>query len=209
MIAIIDYGAGNLRSIARAIEAAGESTIVTSDPEQIYAADGVIFPGVGAAGHAMRKLAEAGMIAPINEVVERGTPFLGVCLGMQLLFDQQEENNTRGLGLLRGRVRSIHNAEKVPHMGWSQSVIRKPLPGLEPGTARYFYFVHSYVVQPDDPDDIAAVTAYGETFPSIVAHDNIWGTQFHPEKSGEHGLELVKSWVDSVRTAREAKAGAR
>jgi glutamine amidotransferase len=209
MIAIIDYGAGNLRSIARAIEAAGESTIVTSDPEQIYAADGVVFPGVGAAGHAMRKLTEAGMIEPISEVVDRGTPFLGVCLGMQLLFEDQEENGTRGLGLLKGRVQSIQGAEKVPHMGWSQSVIRKPLPGLEPGTSHFFYFVHSYVVRPDDPDDVAAETTYGDTFPSIVARDNIWGTQFHPEKSSEHGLAFVKSWVDSVRAAREAKAAAR
>jgi glutamine amidotransferase len=206
MIAIIDYGAGNLRSIARAIEAAGESTIVTSDPEQIYAADGVVFPGVGAAGHAMRKLAEAGMIEPINEVVRRGTPFLGVCLGMQLLFEEQEENNTRGLGLLKGHVRTIRSAEKVPHMGWSQSVIRKPLPGLEPGTSHFFYFVHSYVVQPNNPDDIAAVTTYGETFPSIVTHGNIWGTQFHPEKSSDDGLAFVRSWVDSVRAAKAAGA---
>ena len=208
MIAIIDYGAGNLRSIARAIEAAGESTIVTADPEQIAAADGVVFPGVGAAGHAMRMLDEAGMIEPINEVVSRGTPFLGVCLGMQLLFEEQEENDTRGLGLLKGHVRSIHGGEKVPHMGWSRSVIRHPLPGLEPGDAHYFYFVHSYVVQPDDPADIAAVTTYGETFPSIVARGNIWGTQFHPEKSGEHGLAFVKSWVDAVKAARAAEAPA-
>ncbi len=205
MIAIIDYGAGNLRSIARAIEAAGESTIVTSDPEQIRAADGVVFPGVGAAGHAMRKLADAGMIEPINEVVQRGTPFLGVCLGMQLLFEEQEENDTRGLGLLKGQVRTIRDAVKIPHIGWSQSVIKEALPGLDPGTSHYFYFVHSYVVEPDDPGDIAAFTSYGETFPSIVAHDNIWGTQFHPEKSGDHGLAFVKSWVEAVRAAKAAR----
>jgi len=209
MIAIIDYGAGNLRSIARAIENAGETTVITSDPEQIAAADGVVFPGVGAAGHAMRKLDEAGMIGPINDVVSRGTPFLGVCLGMQLLFEEQEENDTRGLGLLKGRVRTIRSAEKVPHMGWSQSVIQHSLPGLEPGDAHYFYFVHSYVVEPDDPADIAAVTTYGETFPSIVARGNIWGTQFHPEKSGEHGLAFVKSWVDAVKAARTAEAAPR
>jgi len=201
MIAIIDYEAGNVRSIARAIEAAGEPTIITADPTEILRADGVCFPGDGAAGHAMRTLERTGLIDPIHEVVDRGTPFLGVCLGMQLLFGLQEENDTEGLGLLDGAVRQIKGAEKLPHIGWSETVFVRPLLDIPVGTANYFYFVHSFVVQPADPHDIVGITQYGEPFASIVAHDNIWGTQFHPEKSGTDGLALVDSWVKFVRSS--------
>ena len=209
MIAIIDYGAGNLRSIGRALQAAGEETVITADPEVIRAADGVVLPGVGAAGHAMDRLDEKQLVPIIHEVVERGTPFLGVCLGMQLLFEHQEEGNANGLGLMKGSVRTIRNAEKIPHIGWNQSTVRKPLPGLEPGDAHYYYFVHSFVAEPDDPADVAATSEYGEQFPSVVVRDNVWGTQFHPEKSSEDGLALIKSWVETVRTSSRQGAGTR
>ena len=208
MIAIIDYEAGNLRSIARAIEAAGETSIITADPAVVLKADAVCFPGDGAAGHAMRTLGNSGLIEPIHEVVRRGVPFLGVCLGMQLLFGYQEENDTHGLGLLEGEVRMIRGAEKLPHIGWSEAVIQRPLPGLNTGDASYFYFVHSYIAKPAHEEDIVGVTVYGEPFASIVARDNVWGTQFHPEKSGEHGLALVNSWVDFVRATKLTGAAA-
>jgi len=206
MIAIIDYGAGNLRSIGRALQAAGEETVITADPDVIRAADGVVLPGVGAAGHAMDRLEEKNLVPVIHEVVDRGTPFLGVCLGMQLLFGHQEEGDANGLGLLKGSVRTIQQAEKVPHIGWNQSTVRQPLPGLEPGDAHYYYFVHSYIVEPDDPADVAATSEYGEQFPSVVVRDNVWGTQFHPEKSSDDGLALIKSWVETVRTSVQSGA---
>jgi glutamine amidotransferase len=206
MIAIIDYGAGNLRSISRAIEAAGETTVITGDPSDLLDADAVVLPGVGAAGYAMRQLEAQGLIPVIHEIVERGTPFLGVCLGMQLLFQDQEEGDVQGLGLMKGRVRAMTSGEKVPHMGWNRSVVTKPLPGLQPGDDHYFYFVHSYIAEPADPADIAAVTQYGEEFASVVVHDNVWGTQFHPEKSSKDGLALVASWVESVRLSKTVQA---
>ena len=206
MIAIIDYEAGNLRSISRAIDAAGETSIITADPAEILAADAVCFPGDGAAGYAMRALERAGLIDPIHEVVQRGTPFLGVCLGMQLLFGYQEENDTYGLGLLEGEVRLMRNVEKLPHIGWSETVFQRPLPGFAAGTADYFYFVHSYAAKPANSEDVVGVTTYGEPYASVVARDNIWGTQFHPEKSGVRGLALVNSWVDFVRASRLTEA---
>jgi glutamine amidotransferase len=199
MIAIIDYGAGNLRSIARAIDATGEQTVITNDPEVLRTADAVVFPGDGAAGFAMRQLDELNLLPAIHDVVEAGTPFLGVCLGMQLLFERHDEGDVAGLGLLKGRVRAIRNAQTVPHIGWNKSTVTKPLPGLQPGDSHYFYFLHSFVADPDDATDIAATCLHGESFPSVVARDNVWGTQFHPEKSSRDGLALVASWIESVR----------
>jgi glutamine amidotransferase len=206
MIAIIDYEAGNLRSIARAIEAAGERSIITADPAVVRSADAVCFPGDGAAGHAMRTLERSGLVDAIHEVVDRGVPFLGVCLGMQLLFGAQEENNTHGLGLLQGEVRMIRGAEKLPHIGWSETIYQRALPGHEPGDAEFYYFVHSYVAVPANPEDVVGVTIYGEPFASIVACDNVWGTQFHPEKSGVRGLALVNAWIEYVKAAQSAEA---
>jgi glutamine amidotransferase len=209
MIAIIDYEAGNLRSIARAIEAAGETAVITADPAVVRAADAVCFPGDGAAGHAMRILERTGLAEAIHDVVSRGVPFLGVCLGMQLLFGYQEENETRGLGLLEGEVRKIEGAAKLPHIGWSETVIQRPLASLKPGDSDYYYFVHSYVAKPANDQDIVGVTIYGQPFASIVARDNVWGTQFHPEKSGVRGLALVNAWVEFVRAGKPAEAVAR
>jgi imidazole glycerol-phosphate synthase subunit HisH len=199
-IAVIDYGAGNLRSIRRALEAAGADVTVSSDAGHVRRADAVVFPGVGAAGAAMDRLNQLGLVDTISEVVADDRPFLGVCLGMQLLFEHQEEGDTRGLGLLAGRVRSLSPAVKVPQIGWNRVRWIQEAAGSDPAAADDFYFVHSYIVEPDDPADVVAVTRYGEVFPSIVRHGHVWGTQFHPEKSGPAGLRLIASWVDGVRT---------
>lgn len=198
-IAVIDYGAGNLRSIRRALEAAGAQVTVTAEADAVRAADAVVFPGVGAAGAAMQRLRDLSLIAPIRDVVAQERPFLGICLGMQLLFDEQEEGSTRGLGLLKGRVRSLPNDVKVPQIGWNRTLWVQDGAGSRAGDSGDFYFVHSYVAEPQDPDDIVAVARYGEVFPSIVRHGHIWGTQFHPEKSGTAGLRMVAGWVDEVR----------
>ncbi len=200
-IAVLDYGAGNLRSIRRALEAAGAEVTVTSEPDTVRRADAVVFPGVGAAGAAMDRLHELGLVAAIGEVVDAGRPFMGICLGMQLLFDHQEEGNTRGLGLLRGRVRSLGPNVRVPQIGWNQARWLQDAAGYQAAQEEDFYFVHSFIVEPDDVGDVVAITRYGEIFPSVVRHNQVWGTQFHPEKSGPAGLRLIAGWVDDVRVS--------
>lgn len=198
MIAIVDYGAGNLRSIRRALEAAGAETTITDDPAVVAASDAVVFPGVGNAGHAMAKLDAMNLTPVIKDAVRQGKPFLGICLGMQLLFEDQEEGDTQGLGVLQGRVRSVSGNVKIPHIGWNRSRVVNAGPSGAAGEDRYYYFVHSFVVEPTDPSDIASEAEYGERFPSVVVRNNVWGTQFHPEKSGEDGLELVRRFVETA-----------
>jgi glutamine amidotransferase len=201
MIAIVDYGAGNLRSIRRALEAAGAETVITSDLHEVRRSDAAVLPGVGNASHCMRRILDLGLADAVYDVVSDGKPFFGICVGMQLLFEHQEEGDSVGLGLLKGRVRSLQGPVKVPHIGWSKSRIIQEGPiGVE-GDSRFYYFVHSYVTEPENPGDVIAVATYGEAFPSIVAHDNIWGTQFHPEKSGEDGLALVAAFVNKLAPA--------
>jgi len=202
MIAIIDYGAGNLRSIERALVHHGASTVITSDPDQIAKADGLVFPGVGNARAAMDRLRASGIADAITSSVNQGKPILGVCLGMQLLFGEQEEGPTTGLGLLKGRGVALPVTRKTPHMGWNTVNFQQHnvLSHLDAGE---YYFVHSYIVEPDDAGDIAGITSYGVTFPSIVSRDHIWGTQFHPEKSGDLGIALVGEWLETV-TRRQA-----
>ncbi len=201
LIAIIDYGAGNLRSIQRALEAAGARVTITSEPSQIVAADGVVFPGVGNAGAAMERLRAMNIPPAIEQAVHDRKPFLGICLGMQLMFEYQEEGETQGLGLLPGSVRTLAPQVKSPQIGWNRvRFVRAGALGTG-GEEDDFYFVHSYIVDPENPDDIVATTEYGEVFPVIVARDNIMGTQFHPEKSGTAGLDLVASFVEQVRSA--------
>lgn len=194
MIAIVDYGAGNLRSIQRAIESAGAETTITGDPDAVRRADRVVLPGVGNAAAAMNRLRESGLAEAVTESAHAGRPVVGVCLGMQLLFGHQEEGPTTGLRLLEGQAKSLPHDRKVPQMGWNRAEFRPgtPMDHMKPS---YFYFVHSYIVQPADDADIAADTDYGVRFPSVVARDNVWGFQFHPEKSGNDGLALVKTWV--------------
>jgi len=203
MIAIIDYGAGNLRSIRRALEAGGAEVEITSDQPAVRAAERVVLPGVGHAGAAMERLQASGLDVAIQDVAAAGKPLLGICLGMQLLFDYQEEGDTHGLNLLGGAVASLPPTRKVPHLGWNKV---DPAPGSPIGPSDYFYFVHSYIIRPERPSDVAATTNYGITFPSVVIRDNIWGTQFHPEKSGESGLALVRAWLadDAAQSADAA-----
>lgn len=195
MIAIIDYGAGNLRSISRALESQGAKPAITSDPDEIRAAERVVLPGVGNAKAAMDQLHAQGIDAVVNDVVAEGKPLLGVCLGMQLLFGEQEEGPTIGLGLIPGSARLLPVNHKIPHMGWNTVTFRDGTPLSRLGSLDC-YFVHSYGVVPDNDADIAATTDYGITFPSVIFHDHIWGTQFHPEKSGDAGLSLLKAWLD-------------
>lgn len=196
MIAIIDYGAGNLRSIQRALESHGAEVEITSAPERILTADRVVLPGVGNAKAAMEQLTSTGIADGVTEVAHKGTPLLGVCLGMQLLFGDQEEGPTTGLGLLNGSAVKLGDGVKIPHMGWN-TVRFTEHAALANQPEAYFYFVHSYIVQPTNRHDIAGVTDYGQPFASVVVHENIWGTQFHPEKSHRAGLDLLGAWLRS------------
>lgn len=195
MIAVVDYGAGNLRSITRALEVNGAAIDVTADPRRIRDADRVVLPGVGNAKAAMERLNQAGLAPAIREAVATGTPLLGICLGMQLLFGPQEEGPTTGLGLIPGDVRRLPAGLKVPHVGWNTVTFtgRSPLAGNRP---MLLYFVHSYAAHPAEADDIAGITDYRLPFPAIVVHNRIWGMQFHPEKSGWSGLNLLRTWLD-------------
>jgi imidazole glycerol-phosphate synthase subunit HisH len=199
MITIVDYGAGNLRSIERALAHFGEAPVITSDPERLSRAGAIVFPGVGNAKAAMQQLRSTGVADAITDAANTGTPIIGICLGMQLLFGDQEEGPTTGLALFEGTGARLPNLLKVPHMGWNSVRFTDtgPMAGTPDATV---YFVHSYVVQPTDSVDIAAETEYGITFPSVVARNNIWGTQFHPEKSGVVGLSLLRRWLDVARS---------
>ncbi len=194
MIAIIDYDAGNLRSIQRALLETGADVTITSDPTEVVAADRVVFPGDGHAKTAMETLHARGLVDAIHTSVNAGTPFLGVCVGMQLLFEQMEEGPTAGLGVLPGTVRKLPPSVKVPQIGWNTVQFREgsPLAHLD---GAYFYFVHSFAPHAERDGDIVGETDYGTRFTSVVMHDNVWGTQFHPEKSGEDGLNLIRTWA--------------
>lgn len=204
-VAVVDHGAGNLRSITRALEAAGASPVITTDPGTIRGADAIVLPGVGAAYAAMARLDDLGLVDLLRERCESGTPFLGICLGMQLLFGHQEEGDTDGLGVLPGRVRMLQPGVKIPQIGWNR--VRAAVDGpLGPaGSEGDYYFVHSFVADETDPADVIGVTRYGEAFPSVVARGNVWGAQFHPEKSSDAGLRLVRSWVDMARRHADAR----
>ncbi|HEY5593851.1 MAG TPA: imidazole glycerol phosphate synthase subunit HisH, partial [Nitrospiria bacterium] len=198
MIAIIDYGMGNLRSVSKAFERLGFTTTVTREPGVIADASHVVLPGVGAFPDCMRNLEEMGLVDPIRQALSSGKPFLGICLGLQLLFTESEEFGLhKGLGWIRGRVvRFKSNGLKVPHMGWNSLTIRKPSPVLEglPADAMV-YFVHSYYVAPEDPSLIATTTEYGLSFASSIAAGNVFACQFHPEKSQAVGLMLLRNFA--------------
>jgi len=197
-IAIIDYGMGNLRSVQKGLERVGFAAAVTRDAAEIEAAAGVVLPGVGAFGACMANLHAYGLVETVKRVVERGTPFLGICLGMQLLFEESEEfGPVQGLGIFPGRVvRFRETGEmKVPHMGWNQIRKTQDLPhlrGIEDGA--YVYFVHSFYVVPRDPALTATATSYGEEFTSAVARGNVFATQYHPEKSQAVGLRILENF---------------
>jgi glutamine amidotransferase len=197
MIAIIDYGMGNLRSVQKAFEKIGAEAVVTSDEATIESASALVLPGVGAFGDAMANLREAGLVGSIYRAIEEGKPFLGICLGMQLLFEISEEMGIhRGMGIFKGRVVRFRVNLKVPHMGWNQIHIRRPdllLRGVADGS--YVYFVHSYYVQPADPKIVLATTDYEIDYASIIGRDAIYGIQFHPEKSQDVGLMILHNFA--------------
>lgn len=199
MIALVDYGIGNLHSVGKALQKAGADVVISGKPEVILAADKVVLPGVGAFGDGIRTLEAYGLVTPIRELCARGTPLLGICLGMQLLFDSSIESGLHaGLGLLPGKVFLFPNSElKVPQTGWNQLEFTGVNPlttGLEPGC--YAYFNHSYYCEAAREQDVLAYTDYGLRYPSLVACGNIYGAQFHPEKSQRVGLQILRNFIE-------------
>lgn len=203
MTAIIDYDAGNIKSVEKALQALGEDAIITREREKILNADRVILPGVGAFGDAMDKLRAYGLEEIIHQVVDKGIPFLGICLGLQLLFEKSEESEgVRGLGLLKGEILRIPEREglKIPHIGWNS--LKFPNKGrLFEGIPEesYVYFVHSYYLKAEDESIVKASTQYGTLIHASVEKDNIFACQFHPEKSSEVGLKILKNFISIGR----------
>lgn len=201
MIAIIDYGAGNIRSIEKALEHVGAKVRVTDDPAVVAEARAVVLPGVGSGGAAMARMVACGLDEAIREATRQGKPFLGICLGMQLLAEHHAEGEVSGLGLFPGTVRRIPQGPKIPHMGWNQAQpLYAGLPifaGIAPEA--YFYFAHSYYVEPQDQRGVVGITDYGTPYCSVIATEQVWGTQFHPEKSGAVGLQLLKNFLKWVK----------
>jgi len=203
MIAVVDYGAGNVQSVANALDSAGVVAQLTTDPAVILAAPGVIVPGVGAAQDTMGNLEAGGLIEPVLEVIRRDVPFLGICMGMQALMSHSEEHGGQPcLDVIPGVVRELSTSLPVPHMGWNQlryadGMASHPLlAGIPDGTD--VYFVHSFVCVPNDPSWIMATTDYDGPFVSMVGRNNLMGVQFHPEKSGVAGLRLLANFADIV-----------
>lgn len=199
MVAIIDYDAGNLRSVEKALLALGETPVITRDRGEILGADRVILPGVGSFGDAMGKLRQYDLVEVIRRTVDQGTPFLGICLGLQLLFAGSDESpDTEGLGLLPGKIRKIPPCPglKIPHMGWNSLKLRPGASlfrGIEDGA--YVYFVHSYYLKAADASIVAASTWYGAEIHAGVEHGNVYACQFHPEKSSHVGLSILKNFI--------------
>ena len=198
MIAIIDYGVGNLRSVEKAVLASGAEAVLTGDPGRIREASRIVLPGVGAFGECARRLRESGLDRLVLDAAEQGKPIIGLCVGLQLMFDEGHEFGVhRGLGLMRGRVvRFPENGPHVPQIGWNQieKLRRHPLlDGIESGT--YFYFVHSYHIEAEDRTDVVGETEYGITYPSICVRGSLCGVQFHPEKSQDAGLRLLANFA--------------
>ena len=199
MIAIIDYDAGNIKSVEKALHYLGEETTVTRDPQTLLNADKVILPGVGSFGQAMENLHTYGLVPVIHEIVEKKTPFLGICLGLQLLFESSEETpGVEGLGILKGKIVKIPPAPglKIPHMGWNNIKIKKDsrlFKGLPENP--YVYFVHSYYLKAKDDRIVKATTEYGTHIHASVEQDNIFACQFHPEKSSTVGLKILENFA--------------
>lgn len=199
MVAIIDYDAGNIKSVEKALRFLGQEAEVTRDRERIQKADKVILPGVGAFGDAMEKLSQYGLTEVIKETVDKGTPFLGICLGLQLLFDRSDEApGVEGLGILKGEILRIPEGEglKIPHMGWNSLEFPREgrlFRGMEPNP--YVYFVHSYYLKAAEEEIVTAKTEYGVEIHASVEKGNVFACQFHPEKSGETGLRILKNFA--------------
>lgn len=200
LIAIIDYGMGNLRSVEKAFEFLGHRAVIANKPEDVVNASHVVLPGVGGFPECMKNLESSGMIESVYKSVESGKPFLGICLGLQVLFSESEEfGSHKGLDILHGRVVrfNLEQGFKVPHMGWNQIKIEREIPVLKGVPDNSFvYFVHSYYVVPSDENIIATISDYGGNFVSSVCKDNIFACQFHPEKSQDIGLKILKNFGD-------------
>ncbi len=201
MVAIIDYGAGNIKSVEKAVEFLGQKAIITKDYDILLNADKVILPGVGAFGDAMLALKKYGLVSVIEQIVEKETPFLGICLGLQLLFEESEESpGIAGLGLLHGRIKRLpdYTGLKIPHMGWNTIKIKEDstlFKGVSDGA--YVYFVHSYYLEADNKSDVAAFTEYSTDIHAAVEKGNLYACQFHPEKSSSVGLKILNNFLDS------------
>ena len=203
---VIDYQSGNLRSVAKALESVGVAPLVTSSPSDLDKADALVLPGVGSGPAAMDALAQRGLVGPIRDYLASGRPFLGVCLGLQLLLDHTEEGDAECIGAVSGTVKRLPAGLKVPHMGWNSIRLTTQHPvfhGIPDGS--HFYFVHSYYAAPDDDASVAGVTEYGVTFCSIYANKNVVATQFHPEKSGRVGLRVYENFVNFATMAANAQ----
>lgn len=200
MIAVIDYGAGNLHSVCNALAYLGAEAVVSGDQETILQADKIILPGVGAFGDAMACLKKTGLCEAVKIAASSGTPLLGICLGLQLLFESSEESpGVDGLGVFKGSFRKIpkQNGIKIPHIGWNSLESAKPSKILKDlGKDPYVYFVHSYYLEAGDPADVSAYTTYGTRFAVAAERDNVFAVQFHPEKSGDTGLKILKNFVE-------------
>ncbi|MCD8324260.1 MAG: imidazole glycerol phosphate synthase subunit HisH [Clostridiales bacterium] len=200
MIAVIDYDAGNLKSVQKALAFLGEKSVITRDPKEILSADKVILPGVGAFGDAMENLRRLGLVPVIREVADRQIPFLGICLGLQLLFESSEESpGAEGLGILKGKILRIPDTEglKIPHIGWNSLDLQnhgRLFAGLE--GEPYVYFVHSYYLKAEEEEIVKASAEYGTHIHASVEQGNIFACQFHPEKSGEVGLRILRNFCD-------------
>ena len=197
-VGVIDYGMGNLHSVLKALQKVGAAAELVEAPEAIGKCERLVLPGVGAFGDAMDNLRRAQLIDPILRAVEDGTPLLGICLGMQVLFSESEEMGThRGLDILKGRVRYLRVSGKVPHIGWNEIKVRASTALLANlGERPYVYFANSYVVHPQEATVIAGETDYETIFPSVVVHKNVYGVQFHPEKSQRVGLQILRNFIE-------------
>ncbi len=205
-LVVIDYDSGNLRSVAKALELYGVVPLVTGDPDDLASADAVVLPGVGSAPAAMEALRRRGLVQPLRDYVASGRPFLGVCLGLQLLMDSTEEGDARCLGIIPGVVRRLPSGIKVPHMGWNSVSLQQTHPVFD-GIPQdsFFYFVHSYYAAPSDPDGEIGATQYGVSFCSVYARGNLIATQFHPEKSGDTGTRIYKNFCALAREQASAR----
>ncbi len=203
MITVIDYGLGNIGSIINAFNKIGINAVISCDPYEILRSDGLVFPGDGAAGQAMKNLTKEKLVDPIKYFISSGKPFLGICLGMQILLSLSEEGNIKCLGIIPGRVKKFNNGLKIPQIGWNQVKLinkNKKINNLFQNIPdkSYFYFINSFYCESNDKSIIAANTDYGNNFCSVIIKDNVTGVQFHPEKSGEKGIQFLKNYINNI-----------